>query len=184
MKHLNITNRYQWSALNSKYGYYYHIPKVITIHDSYRLVTQQNKKFIKLFKGCKSMKEIQKQHMYKNGMIDIGYHFVIDNTGKIFEGRPIEAIGKVPNPLSKLEKKKSTDTGNINIMLVGNFDVETPSKQQVNSLLNLLQYINMEYNYMDIPECVTFKNIGGENNKLLTLIKYIKLKSKVGEIFK
>lgn len=175
IKHLNITHRYQWSALNPKYGYYYHIPKVITIHDSYRLFKQHNKKFIKLFKGCKTVKEIQKLHMEKYGLIDIGYHFIIDITGEIFEGRPIETIGNVPNVLNQ---KIKSDDGNIHIMFVGNFDVESPSRQQVRALLNLLEYINREYNYMNIPDCVTFRNIGTDKNKLITLIKYIKLKSK------
>lgn len=175
---LNITQRYQWSALNPKYGYYYHIPKVITIHDSYRRFKQRNKKFTKSFKGCKSVKDIQKLHMETLGLIDIGYHFIINHNGEIFEGRPIESIGNVPNPIIEVEKKKFGDDGNIHIMLVGNFDVELPSRQQVRSLLNLLEYINMQYNYMNIPECVTFKNIGSDKNKLVSIIKYIKLKSK------
>jgi hypothetical protein len=40
--------------------------------------------------------EIQAKHMQQRGFADIGYHFVIDEVGQIYEGRNLEARGAQP----------------------------------------------------------------------------------------
>ena len=172
---MKIIRRYQWKSLPPKeVFYYYHTPKIITLHDSDRDSKRSIKTFIKTFKGGKTVRDIQKSHIYEHGLIDIGYHYIIHHNGDIYECRPDTVVGCMKDEFGKYKNSN----GNIQIMLVGNFDVESPSREQVQSLLDLLEYINSRFNYMEIPECIRFKNIGGDKNKLLTLIKYIKVKTK------
>jgi len=174
---MKLIKRRQWNAMEPKKYYYNHFPTVITLHDSHRLSNYKNFKFQPRFHGSKTMREIQIEHI-QSGMIDIGYHYVIDFNGDIYEGRPIDVEGC---------HVKFKDKGNIGIVLVGNFDVENPSREQVNSLLELMQYINSIFNYMDIPDCITVhkpnKNegyhCGGE--LLHTILKYVKVKVKEGK---
>jgi len=42
---------------------------------------------------CKAMREHQHYHIYGNGWTDIGYHFVIFPSGRVYEGRPEWARG-------------------------------------------------------------------------------------------
>lgn len=61
---------------------------------------------------------------------DIGYHLFIDKDGKICEGRPLCYIGSH----SELD-----NTGNIGIVLRGNFESGNPSQAQLDALKRLIQ---------------------------------------------
>ncbi|PIU19467.1 MAG: hypothetical protein COT18_07370 [Elusimicrobia bacterium CG08_land_8_20_14_0_20_59_10] len=58
------------------------------------------------------MQFIQDFHQNGRGWIDIGYHFLIDPFGNIFEGRPISVVGA---------HVKYHNTGNIGISIMGSF---------------------------------------------------------------
>lgn len=56
---------------------------------------------------------------------DIGYHYIIDRSGRVYEGRPITWQGA---------HVKDRNPGNVGILCMGNFEVHAPSEQQVNAL--------------------------------------------------
>jgi len=67
---------------------------------------------------------IRKGHLSRNWG-DIGYHYIIDRAGRIWEGRPIIYQGahvKYHNP------------GNIGVMCLGNFDLQSPTNPQLAAL--------------------------------------------------
>jgi hypothetical protein len=49
---------------------------------------------------------------------------------------------------------KSNNTGNIGIMLIGNFEVEKPTKEQIASLKELLKYLQVKYPTLKLPSCL------------------------------
>ncbi|MGQ9662638.1 MAG: peptidoglycan recognition protein family protein [Kiritimatiellia bacterium] len=53
---------------------------------------------------------------------DIGYHFVIDHAGRIWEGRALRFEGA---------HVAGQNAGNIGVMLLGNFEHQNPSSEQV-----------------------------------------------------
>ena len=80
--------------------------------------------------------EIQQLHMQERGCADIGYHFVIDAQGRIYEGRAINVRGAHTG---------GQNYGKIGIVLMGNFEVDEPSEAQLNSLTALSRCLVQEY---------------------------------------
>jgi len=73
-------------------------------------------------------REIQRMHLKDKGYADIGYHFVINGKGMIYEGRPINVRGAHVGGFN---------TGSVGVCLMGNFEVEVPTNAQINSLMEL-----------------------------------------------
>lgn len=82
------------------------------------------------------VKEIQDLHMDKRGFADIGYHFVIDAQGNIFEGRPLNIRGA---------HVAQYNTGAVGIVLTGNFEERQPTPAQLKSLQELLKFLSTEF---------------------------------------
>lgn len=79
----------------------------------------------------KTMRSIYSYHTVTLGWGDIGYHYVIDKDGNIYEGRSggPRAIGA---------HTAYHNAGSIGISLMGNFQVEEPTKSQLESLSLLI----------------------------------------------
>lgn len=60
----------------------------------------------------RQLRGIQSYHMSK-GWCDVGYHFLIDTTGRIYEGRRVELLGA---------HVRDNNRGNLGIALIGCFD--------------------------------------------------------------
>ena len=67
----------------------------------------------------------------------IGYHYFIDKTGRVTQGRADTDEGA---------HCKGYNTQSIGICLAGNFDVTLPTPQQVSSFKNLLVKLSTKYN--------------------------------------
>lgn len=65
-----------------------------------------------------TVKEIQNYHMDKNGWADIGYNFLIDKTGRIFEGRGWSKVGAHVH---------GHNTANIGVCVIGDYSNKVPS---------------------------------------------------------
>ncbi len=74
------------------------------------------------------LNNIRKMHLAQS-WADIGYHFIIDPRGRVWEGRPIQYQGA---------HVKLNNEHNLGIMCMGNFDDETPSQATLTSLDTLL----------------------------------------------
>jgi len=59
------------------------------------------------------------------GWGDIGYHFIVDRSGRVWEGRPLGYQGA---------HVKDHNEGNIGVMALGNFDQQTPTPAQVEAV--------------------------------------------------
>lgn len=67
---------------------------------------------------------------------DIGYHFVIDRSGRIWEGRPLTWQGA---------HVKYHNEGNIGVVCLGNFDQQSPTELQVAALQRHLEQLIARY---------------------------------------
>lgn len=71
-----------------------------------------------------------------NGWGDIGYHFVIDRDGRVWEGRAINYQGA---------HVKNWNEGNLGICCLGNFDEQSPSAEQMAALERHLKFLMRTY---------------------------------------
>lgn len=76
-----------------------------------------------------TLRLIQSQHRKRMGAGDIGYHFIIDRTGRIWQGREWAFQGA---------HTSGANSHNIGVMLLGNFDIQQPTQPQLQSLHSLV----------------------------------------------
>lgn len=95
--------------------------------------------------------KFQVEHQNDKGWADIGYHFLIDPAGRIWEGRPLQWQGAHAGT-------PDLNVGNVGIALIGDFDVEQPSAAQRESLGALLTSLCARY-HVDRGHVFTHKEI-------------------------
>ncbi|MEM9803007.1 MAG: peptidoglycan recognition family protein [Planctomycetota bacterium] len=77
-----------------------------------------------------TVRRIQRQHMDVEGYADIGYHFLIDPAGRVIEGRQLSWQGA--------HAGGENNVGNVGICLLGNFEVQRPTRSALASLDRLV----------------------------------------------
>ena len=80
--------------------------------------------------------EIQRMHKEFKGYADIGYHFLIDDKGLLYEGRSLTVRGAHTG---------GHNTGAIGIVLLGNFEIAEPTEEQLTTLRALCACLIDEY---------------------------------------
>lgn len=70
------------------------------------------------------LNQVRQSHLREN-WADIGYHYVIDPQGRVWEGRPLQFQGA---------HVKDQNENNIGVMCMGNFDQHRPTNDQINAL--------------------------------------------------
>lgn len=71
------------------------------------------------------------------GWADIGYHYIIDRAGMVWEGRDIRYQGA---------HVRNQNEENLAIMLLGNFDLQRPSDAQYVKLIDTLRVLRYRHN--------------------------------------
>lgn len=84
-------------------------------------------------------RHVQKWHRERLGLADIGYHFVINNAGVVFEGRSINVRGAHTG---------GYNTGAVGIVLLGHYELWHPAVVQLAALRLLLVYLRDMYAIM------------------------------------
>ncbi len=74
--------------------------------------------------AARRLERIRVAHRSRN-FGDIGYHYLIDPAGRIWQGRPLEWQGA---------HVKATNQGNLGICMLGNYMIQRPSDTQVAAL--------------------------------------------------
>lgn len=82
------------------------------------------------------MDSIRRSHLKRLRAGDIGYHFVIDRAGNIWEGRSLKYQGA---------HVRGENENNIGIMVLGNFDKQNPSTAQLSTLRSTLISLQRQY---------------------------------------
>lgn len=82
--------------------------------------------------------KIRNSHLARMRAGDIGYHYIIDFNGRVWEGRSVKYQGAHAG-------NSGANKGNIGIVLMGNFEIQSPSAAQVSQLRALTDYIMSKY---------------------------------------
>ncbi len=83
-----------------------------------------------------TLRRIQGQHGKRMGAGDIGYHFIIDRTGVIWQGRDWSFQGA---------HTSGANPHNIGVMLLGNFEIQQPTGQQLGAMYSLVASLVRKY---------------------------------------
>jgi hypothetical protein len=81
------------------------------------------------------LESIRRSHRGR-GWGDVGYHYIIDRHGRLWEGRPINFQGA---------HVKDCNPGNIGVMCMGNFDKQPPSQAQLATLNRHVGWLMKHY---------------------------------------
>ena len=93
---------------------------------------------------------IRRSHLERMRAGDIGYHYVIDRAGRVWQGRDVRYQG------AHVSKQNENNLG---IMVLGNFNKQKMSSQQTSTLQNLLQ-ISMRSYRVRTNRIFTHREIG------------------------
>lgn len=88
----------------------------------------------------KSIRNLQKWSRAEKEWIDIPYHFMIDLDGNIYEARPINFPGDT--------NTEYDPNGHALIEIMGNYEIQEFSNQQMNSMISLSTFLANEF---DVP---------------------------------
>ncbi len=103
-----------------------------------------------------AIKAIQNTHIGSKGWDDIGYHFIVDPAGRVWEGRHLDRIGAHAG-------SRGLNQGNIGILVLGNFDLQQPSPAQLDRLDELLMRLQRRF-AIAAPEIYTHNAIRALEN--------------------
>lgn len=92
--------------------------------------------------SARRMRGYQAFHMDTRKWADIGYHFVIDPSGRIWEGRPLRWQGAHAG-------SPAANRHNVGVCLMGNFELGPPTAQQQTTLKTLVRWLVREFR---VPE--------------------------------
>lgn len=81
---------------------------------------------------------LQRSHQKHKGWADIGYHYLIDRWGNIWEGRPAHFQGAHAG-------SPTTNKRNIGVALIGNFEDHEPPRAQWNTLRRFVNDLRSRY---------------------------------------
>lgn len=93
--------------------------------------------------SAEHLRLLQRAHMNTNGWADIGYQFLIDPEGRIFEGRRMTWVGAHSGRNQSTGQNYNID--NIGISLVGNFTARPPTTKALAALERTLDHFRREY---------------------------------------
>jgi hypothetical protein len=111
--------------------------------------------------GSADVRSIWTYHTFGNGWGDIGYNYVIDPRGNIYEGR-------AGGPTAVGAHTEHNNYGAIGISLIGNFDSQTPPPAMVNALVGLVSRLGNQFgiNMEGVTDdgTLTFANLAGHRD--------------------
>jgi hypothetical protein len=127
-----LITRQQWGADPPIGAYIPHNPYRLTQHHTAGMRVST------LSEGIAEMQFIQNFHQYGRGWQDIGYHFCLDDSGRIYEGVPADYRGTHVG---------GANTGNVGISYMGNFQEtgQFPTVQALQSLVNIWSWLAFHY---------------------------------------
>ncbi|MBI5155707.1 N-acetylmuramoyl-L-alanine amidase, partial [Candidatus Peregrinibacteria bacterium] len=98
--------------------------------------------------GVERVRALYEYHTNSRGWGDIGYHYLVDETGRIYEG-------KAGGPMVVGGHAYCNNVGSIGIAMLGNFDLEKPTQEQVRAVQWLLRHLAEVYD-MPLDRSVRF----------------------------
>jgi flagellar hook assembly protein FlgD len=107
---------------------------------------------------------IEVYHVKGNGWNDIGYNFLVDRFGNVYEGRR----GGIDKNVVGAHAE-GFNTGSVGVALIGNFTVATPPKAMQDALVSLLAW-RLDIAHVDPLSTVVYSSGGNLKFKAGTLV--------------
>jgi len=82
------------------------------------------------------LEDVRRCHRHRKGWSDIGYHYIIDGAGRVWEGRPLEYQGA---------HVRDHNEHNIGVMALGNFDIQHPTHPQLSTCIRLVRELRQRH---------------------------------------
>jgi N-acetylmuramoyl-L-alanine amidase len=111
-------------------------PTHVTVHHTEGPQTMSEAATIAAVRGVQYYHMVGRGLEGKDDWDDIGYHFLIDGSGRVAEGRPAETLGAHAG---------GANEDNIGISVMGNFNKQKPTAAQVESLTRLVSFLAIKY---------------------------------------
>src|SRR5690606_21060110 len=108
------------------------IKRITVSHEAMLPVT-----FTDMSSTAARLEPILTPHLNRMKAGDIRYHFIIDRAGRVWEGRPIQYQGAHAGGANNLN--------NLGIMLLGNFDQQSPTDAQMAALVQTVRTFRRTY---------------------------------------
>jgi hypothetical protein len=137
---LNILTRKQWGAAPAGQGLVAHKPLAVLIHHT-GVASKPQRSLTSKIKGLQSFSQRAEKldtGKMKPAWPDVPYHFLIDPSGQIAEGRDPLMMGDTNTDYSP--------KGYLQIAVEGNFTTETPTSAQITSTLALAKKLVSDFN--------------------------------------
>jgi hypothetical protein len=128
-----IISKAEWGGQESSGTLRSHVPQRITLHHegSPKPLTPQDD-------PRRLLRNLQQWGKREKGWPDLPYHFLIDLDGNIYEGRNVLAIGDT--------NTQYDPTGHLLVTLMGNYELQVPTKAQLDSICALIAWLCDKYN--------------------------------------
>lgn len=158
---LHIISRQEWGAQLPRTG--------ISTYEQYGLATPNYTKIVLhnsalgLKAGSAAVREVQNFHMKKNKWSDIGYNFVIDASGFIYEGRSLNFVpahaGETVEANSSKNIQLDPDYAAIGIVFLASSQ-QPFTDAQVESAKKLIHYLAIEHS--SVNKLITHAEVKNE----------------------
>lgn len=126
-----VTDRYDWNAIDpGKVCGNVVAPWRMTIHHTYNPSSDGTDA------GAR-MRQMQSYHINTHGWCDIGYHFVVAQSGEIFQGR-----SHSDRPGAHVIGENS---GNVGIAMIGDYTTVGPPTAQFDSTVDMVEWVHDEH---------------------------------------
>ena len=126
----NLVTRPEWGASPPNGVLVPHVPYRGAIHH-----TAMNR-ITTLEQGEAEMKFMQDLHMLGNGWKDIGYHYCIDDSGRIYQGTEVQFVASHTD---------NNNTGNVGVSFMGEFSSSIPTQKALNACAQQMAYLETRY---------------------------------------
>ncbi|MDJ0923647.1 MAG: peptidoglycan recognition family protein [Acidimicrobiia bacterium] len=144
---IDVVPRADWGAAEPRGTFTPHIIDRITIHHAGDLAGPI---------GPPQFRSWQGWHHYL-GWPDLAYHFIVGRDGKVYEGRPYNAVGDTATAYDP--------TGHFLVVVEGNFDEDTPTTTQLELTAQLVAWAAMQF---DIPLASSLESVSGHRDHAAT----------------
>jgi hypothetical protein len=131
-----VLSRAGWGAARRKGSPVAMTPTHVTVHHTQGAQTMSEAETAAAVRGIQHYHMAGRAAEGKDTWDDIGYHFLIDGSGRVIEGRPAETLGA---------HAAGANENNIGIALMGDFNKVRPTAAQVESLTRLVSFLAIKY---------------------------------------
>jgi hypothetical protein len=132
---VQVIPRSAWTRAQPKWQYskpMNGVQRITVHHDAINTRGERGQSF-----AVERLNTVRRGHLDRGPTwVDIGYHYVIDPDGRVWEGRPIRVEGA---------HVAETNDHNLGIMLMGNFEEQRPTSQQLSALDQFLAQQMRQY---------------------------------------